>query len=87
MMAFTSCEALTSIEFPASVSDINHYAFTLSSLESIKVNAKEPPVLNEEPFYGIDLAIPVYVPASAVETYKNNTDWKIFTNIIGMTDK
>jgi len=87
VMAFSGCEALKSIEFPASVNDINKYAFALCELESIKVNSNPPLVLNDDPFIGIDTSIPVYVPASALELYKEDSEWKKFTNIIGVSDK
>jgi len=49
----------------------------------LELAATTPPKLDEEPFSGIDLSIPVYVPASAVNSYKNDGNWKMFTNIIG----
>jgi hypothetical protein len=87
IMAFSGCEALRAIEFPASVNEINKYAFALCELESIKVYTNPPPYLNDDPFIGIDTSIPVYVPASALEIYKEDSEWKKFTNIRAMSDK
>lgn len=82
--AFSQCELLTTVEIPSSVEKIEQYAFTLTSLENIKIHATTPPSLFGEPFTEIDANISVYVPASAVDSYKNDADWKYFTNIVGM---
>lgn len=81
--AFSGCQSLNTISIPASVKNINHYAFYLSNLKSIELYGTTPPRLDDNPFSGMDPTIPVYVPATALTTYKNDTNWKFFTNIIG----
>ncbi len=41
-----------------------------------------PPTIGfSSTFYGVDLSIPVYVPAGSVEAYKAAKGWSVFTNI------
>ena len=72
---------LTSIDLPSSVTLIRSYAFAnCTSLTSITIRATTPPTL--DPSYTYSSTFPstsqnytIYVPASAVDTYKNATRW------------
>ena len=83
---------LTSITIPESVTSIGEAAFANTELTEIKVMATTPPfiILEDESmwadgdgatFYGVNPSIPVYVPASSVEDYRNSTWGQVFSNI------
>ena len=54
---------------------------TCSELLTITCKAVNPPALMPYGFSGIEKDIPLYVPASSVEAYKNAEQWKDFTHI------
>ena len=70
------------------MTEIRNDAFAeCSALSSITCHAVTPPLLRgarRSPFRGVDMAIPVYVPAASVSDYQSADYWKDFTNIIGM---
>ena len=80
--AFFYCEYLVSIEIPNSVSFIASYAFKgCSKLTQITCRADVPPTIGgSNSFEKVDKSIPVYVPASSIETYKTAQYWSEFTN-------
>lgn len=79
--AFTNCTSLTSVTIPYSVTIIGERAFRYcSGLTSITVNTTTPPALGNQAFYGSTCNI--YVPASAVNTYKNASGWNSYSSRI-----
>ena len=79
--AFEWCSSLTSVTIPNSVTSIVEYAFAwCSSLTSITCEAVNPPACGNNVFYNVDKSIPLYVPASSMEAYKEADEWKEFTN-------
>lgn len=80
---FFECFGLRTIDIPESVTSIGGYAFAdCYSLASIVCNAAIPPTVSSfTTFMGVDESIPVYVPASSVEDYRNAAYWSEFTNI------
>lgn len=75
---FKGCSNLRSITIPAAVEYIYQESFAnCDALESVKVLPETPPFLYDNSFsnYGISL----YVPESAVETYKSTIPWNKFT--------
>ena len=80
---FFECFGLRAIDIPESVTSIGGYAFAdCYSLASIVCNAAIPPTVSSfTTFMGVDESIPVYVPASSVEDYRNAAYWSEFTNI------
>ena len=89
---FGYCGSLTSITIPENVTNIGRNAFILcTSLTEIRVMAAEPPSIivddtsitedDESTFRGVDTSIPVYVPASSVENYRNSAWGQVFSNI------
>lgn len=73
---FQGCFALTSMTIPSSVTSIKSSAFSgCSSLSSITVLASTPPTLNSQSLVGMPADTIIYVPASSVDAYKNDTYW------------
>ena len=74
--AFRYCYSLTSINIPSGVTSIGDYAFEYcSGLTSVTVEATTPPRLGDNVFDNTNNC-PIYVPASALETYKTaSTRW------------
>ena len=68
-----SNSGLTSVVIPASVTYLAAGAFAECPLTSITFLGTTPPDGDDDAFYGTDC--PIYVPASAVETYKTSTVW------------
>lgn len=70
---FASMSDLTSVTISNSITSIGGYAFNLcTSLVNITVKATTPPQLSSYPFQNTNNC-PIYVPASAVDEYKNST--------------
>lgn len=80
-MAFSSCSALTSIELPSTVTTLGMMAFDgCSGLTELKSAATVPPTAQMFAFDGVDLSIPIYVPAGTIDAYKAADEWSAFTN-------
>ncbi|MCQ2341879.1 MAG: leucine-rich repeat protein [Paludibacteraceae bacterium] len=81
--AFLGCDGLTSITIPNSVTTIGKGVFSgcTTGLISITCYATNPPTCCYS-FNGVDMSIPVYVPAQSVDAYKQAEEWKEFTNIL-----
>ena len=82
---FGSCENLTGVTIPATVTGIGRYVFSDSSgMTSMTFEGVNPPVLSGasdslgSPFD----TFPIYVPCSAVETYKTTWSWSKYKHRI-----
>ena len=86
--AFSYCSSLTSITIPESVTSIGSSAFHgCDRITAITCEAKTPPTIGGSyTYYNVKKSIPVYVPASSVETYQAAEYWSEFTNFIGFND-
>ena len=86
--AFLQCSGLNAITLPSSVATIGKRAFRdCTGLQSITVEAAIPPSIftgEDDSFYGVDKAIPVYVPCASFGDYQNcnGSPWGGFTNIV-----
>ena len=70
--AFSLCSGLTSVIIPSSVTSIGKSAFWgCSGLTSITFEGSKHPEFGDDVFGGVNKSIPVYVPASSREEYKN----------------
>ena len=82
--AFSDCNKLTVMTIPGSVTTIGIEALkSCTDLTELFVHATTPPTVGTNAFMNVNLAIPVYVPAASLETYKKANGWKDFTNLQG----
>lgn len=80
--AFYDCNKLTVMTIPSSVATIGEYALNFcTDLTELFVHAKTPPTVGTNAFINVNLAIPVYVPAASLDTYKAAAAWKDFNNL------
>ena len=83
--AFSHCTGLTSITIPESVTSIGIQAFyRCYNLTSIRIEAVNPPAIEESTFEDVDKSIPVYVPTESLEAYQNAAGWSEFANIVAV---
>ena len=80
--AFYDCNKLTVMTIPSSVATIGEYALNFcTDLTVLFVHAITPPTVGTNAFINVNLAIPVYVPAASLDTYKAAAAWKDFNNL------
>ncbi len=71
------------VTIPASVKTIEDYAFEYCYiLKEVKCERATPPTLGEDVFYDCDELTKIYVPASAVSSYKDADNWDDYEDII-----
>lgn len=88
--AFAHCYSLTHANIPSGVTSIGSWAFQdCTGLTQVVVEGTTPPTLGNWAFYNeygtAQLNIPIYVPASAENTYKTAAGWSEYASrIIGI---
>ena len=80
--AFRYCSGLTSVTIPEFVTSIGVSAFYCRCLTSITCEATIPPYCGSGCFTFVNLFIPIYVPESSINAYKNQSEWMYFQNIL-----
>ena len=81
--AFYGLPGLTSVVFPNLITSIEEGAYAgCTSLESLTVHATTPPVLGTDAFDGVNVSIPVYIPAGTLAAYQAAEGWNNFTNFV-----
>ena len=71
---------LETVYLPATIEKISRFAFGwCDNLKTISVYALTPPVLNSNSFYQVKDGLVVYVPAAAIQQYREAEGWKDFT--------
>ena len=85
--AFEDC-GIEEIRLPKNVTSLGRYVFENTNIRNIYIEATTPPILyngryDNNPSLGkIDFQLKnVYVPASSLNAYKNNAQWKYITDI------
>ena len=92
IMAFSACTGLTSITLGSKVNKIESGAFFgCSNLSSITCYATTPPDAKDAFISLFDMGVDkstcvLYVPMSALEAYRNATEWQDFTHIVGFRE-
>lgn len=82
-MCFYSCKSLKTLSFPSTLESLGLMALDgCSGLESLECLAIVPPTAGMWAFDDINTEIPVYVPESSIESYKEAEEWKDFTNFL-----
>lgn len=80
--AFGECYSLTSVEMP-NVTSIEYGAFAACEfLSQVVINNINPPVLGSYAFDDCHADLKIYVPASAVDTYKAASGWSTYASKI-----
>ena len=81
--AFMNCGELTGVTIGNSVTSIGSYAFkNCSELTSIRVERTTPPSIGDDVFRPFNILSKIYVPSSAVNTYKNANGWNFYADKI-----
>ncbi|MBP1645863.1 MAG: hypothetical protein H6Q16_1438 [Bacteroidetes bacterium] len=84
--AFFDCNGLTSITIGSSVDSIGGGAFwNCTGLTSINSLAINPPIIKSSSFFGVNRAIPVFIPCNTISSYQSASYWSTFTNYIEKT--
>ena len=80
---FWRCQNLQEIDIPSSVTTIGGYAFqNCYSLGSVTLHSTTPPTLDGESVFTNTNNCPIYVPCSAVDTYRNANLWSSYASRI-----
>ena len=87
--AFEDCN-IEEIRLPKNVTSLGRYVFEDTNIKNIYIEATTPPLLHNgkydnNPSLGKIQLRNVYVPASSLNAYKNNVQWKYITDIQSMT--
>ncbi|EJF35535.1 leucine rich repeat protein [Capnocytophaga sp. oral taxon 335 str. F0486] len=80
--AFSSCDGLTELHIPKNITKLGSRLLDGSpNIKDIYVEAITPPTISTSWGYGTYVKN-IYVPASSLNAYKNNAQWKKLTDII-----
>lgn len=81
--AFMGCDRITKLVLPPTVRKIEENAFACCKrVETIVVQAAQPPMMDESAFDGVNLDNPLRVPTGTYELYKDAVGWRMFREII-----
>lgn len=85
--AFESCSSMTDLKLPSTLQKIGDGAFRYcKNLENITIDAKEPPILNSINTFGYAHNAKLTVPMGSRHSYRNDSCWKLFHNILAQGD-
>ncbi len=84
---FKYCTKLQTITIPATVERIGEYAFyNCTALTSATFEGTTPPEIGKDVFLDVDRSFRIYVPSSAVATYKKAAGWRPYASKIFASD-
>ena len=79
---FRYCDNLSSVEIDGEITSVGSYAFgNCSKLKTFTIHRATPPTLQSNTF-SLTTLDTIYVPASALETYKSATNWSRYADIM-----
>ena len=86
VFAFYNNEELTSVTLPSTLTSLGGSCFGIcGKLTSVTCWATTTPSITYSTFYNISSSCKLHVPSSAVDTYKNNSDWNsAFSSIVSI---
>ena len=85
--AFSYCDSLRTVDIGRGIRTIKSYAFNKNkNLESVTIRSEEPPMLSPNALYELPANTVLYVPAAALEKYRNHPDWQVFGRIEALDD-
>lgn len=80
---FYDCDGLSDIVLPNSITSIGDNAFTnCSGLYNFTIYALTPPTMGSNVFSGVNISLRIFVPPSAVDTYKSASGWSTYASMI-----
>lgn len=83
--AFDNCNGITSVVIPASVNDIGSWAFAYcGSLTEVICKAMTPPQTAKQFSFSNYDKTTLFVPVDAVEAYRADEYWSLFSSIVGI---
>ena len=86
--AFYGSSGLTSVTIPSTITSIGERAFqNCIGLTAVYCQVVTPPEINQNTFTNVSKDIPLYVPESSIEAYRNHTVWGQFTNILPISEQ
>ena len=81
--AFRGCDRLSGVlRLPASLTEIDKWAFKWTSFDEIYSPNRIPPTLAANAFEGYNADIPIHIPFGCTEVYQNTEGWNYFSNFI-----
>jgi len=82
--SFRECVGLQRLSIPATVTNIDSFAFVqCSGLTVVECASSTPPTLGAEVFYGVVRSqCRLYVPQDAMMMYYSDAKWSVFTQIL-----
>lgn len=80
---FIYSSAIKSIILPSTVTTLRYSIYGCNNLEWIELKSETPPTINDNSsLTDLPSLTAIYVPSSAVDTYKSANKWSDFANII-----
>lgn len=80
---FYDCDGLSDIELHSGVTSIGSYAFyNCDGIYSMTLHSTTPPTLGSNALANTSSSLKIYVPSSAVDTYKAASGWSSYANKI-----
>lgn len=80
---FTYSSGIKSITLPSTVTTLRYSIYGCDNLEWIELKGETPPTINDSSsLTSLPSLTAIYVPSSAVDTYKSADRWSDFANII-----
>lgn len=80
--AFAQCHAVSEIELPKNLEQIDQRAFyQCINVKVVNVKTITPPIMGNEVFSGLKSSVVYNVPCISIDRYKESPRWKLFRNL------